>query len=690
MRIKKYILPILLFVFFIFLVYKDNIERYDNLTARKGVLDLSASPYNIKDSIFLDGDWAFYWKKFITFNENSSPDGYFPVPAEWSSYNLNGNKIPEYGYASYRLIIKGLKDNHDYGLKLREAGTAYSVYINGELLGSQGRAGKDKLSSKPEYKPQTIFFHGKPETEIIIHFSNYYHRAAGIWYSIKLGDRAEIVAEREKKIGLEMFLVGMLIIMGMYYISIFILRRNEISALYFGLFCLIIASRTLVTGENYFESVIRDISWENARKIEYISMYFTIPIFALFIYSLFPKYTSKLLIAASALVTAFYTVFTLITEVSIYSRYLYIAQLFLLICIVSIIVSLLTALIKKESNSGIILYGFLFIIVAILNDIVASYSLIQSDFIMPLGTLIFIFCQSLVLTIRFAGAFTTVEKLADENMKMYKEIAELNHSLERKVEERTSELSNTIRTLTLTQEKLIATEKMASLGKIAGGIAHELNSPLGAVITNAQILKEDFVSIENAEKKYEWNESVDLILSATSKARNTISNLLKYSAAAGHKNELVVIDDIIKNILLIYEKNVEDAQITVETSIENNLVVNGEKTQIFGVIDNIFKNAVKSLKEKGKNDKKIVVKSYCENGNAVIEIYDNGKGLSSEAMERIFEPFVVGENDTHGLRFGLNISNDIIRKYNGELKIDSVEGEFALFKITFKKGDTNE
>lgn len=696
MKKIKAIFPLVFFLLFIGFVYKSNTIENNIQTVEKGTLDLSTFDIETNGPVTLNGNWAFYSEKSIAATDiNTIPDGYFKVPAEWNTYKINGKLKDKYGFATYRLDIKGLEKGKKMGIKIRECGTSYEMFVNGERVAHQGVYSEKEKNGIPDYKPQVIFFEGGPNTDIVLHISNYNHRAAGIWYSLILGTEEDIIKIREKKLGLEMFLFGILSIMGLYYISIFILRKKEAAALYFGLFCISIAIRLLVTGENFMGTVMNNNKWELMRKVEYISLYFCIPLFYAFIYSLFKKYINKILIIISIAVTIVFTAMTLFTEIKFYSNFLYILQIYLLISIIIIVLGLTRALFHRENSSGIILYGFVFFIVAILNDIGAAYSILQSDFVLPMATLVFIFCQSLVLQVRFTDAFNTVEKLATENLKMYNEISELNRTLEKKVEARTNKLSETIRTLSLTQEKLIATEKMASLGVLASGIAHELNSPLGAVITNTQLIKgevinEIVITTEEKEQHNDIMESLDLILSAASKAKETIAKLLKYSNAASTKNEAVMIDTIVKNVMLIYDKNIEDNGIEVCIEIKDNLVLYAEGNQITGVIENIIENAIDSLKSKKDENKIIEIKAYKKYDNTVIEIYDNGKGMSDEDIERIFDPFIVSQNKSHGLRVELNISKDVIRKYNGDIKIESKEGEFTRFVITFKKGEQNE
>ena len=316
----KYIFPLFLFLGFLYFVYGINSKISEKHIVENGVIDLSDYEINSNGPIALNGKWAFFFGKTVNPGDVSSlPDGYMDVPAEWSTYNFSAKKYSNYGFASYRVIIKGIPENSKMALKVRECGTAYEILINGKKAAVQGSFSEKPENGKPDYKPQVVFFEGKQNTEIVVHISNYHHRASGIWYSILVGTEEDIIKLREKKLSLEMFFFGILIIMGMYYISIYILRNKEVSALYFGVFCLLIAMRIIVTGENFMQVLIGNKSWELMRKVEYLTFYFTIPLFYSFARTIFPKYISKYNIYVSLVIVSIFTLMTCFTDIKFYS-----------------------------------------------------------------------------------------------------------------------------------------------------------------------------------------------------------------------------------------------------------------------------------------------------------------------------------------------------------------------------------
>ncbi|MGL4370688.1 MAG: 7TM diverse intracellular signaling domain-containing protein, partial [Spirochaetota bacterium] len=266
------------------------------LTAVDGAVDLSGgiAPGEI---VKLDGTWNFYWKKLLPPDQiPSGRSGSVPVtvPSIWNGVQIGSETIPGKGYATYHAVITLPYDEDIYAFKILDAATSYRLYVDGRLIAENGKVAESEEAYIPEYRPQTAAFTlTKPaegnisSVDVVIHVSNYYHRKGGIWESIRFGRFEDIAHERDRRLALEMFLFGFIFIMVIYHFGLFLLRREDRSTLYFGLFCLTLALKAVLGGERAVMIFIPGISWTVLTRLEYFGSYTNMLFVVLFVYSLF-------------------------------------------------------------------------------------------------------------------------------------------------------------------------------------------------------------------------------------------------------------------------------------------------------------------------------------------------------------------------------------------------------------------
>ena len=267
--------------------------------AVNGVLDLNNWDLKKDGPVDLTGEWEFYWGRHLNpkdFSKSDPPEktGLMSVPGCWNGYVLEGKPLSGDGYATYRLKILMNDQKGSFAFKLLDIGTAFTVYVNGEKISFAGVAGNTFESTVPDFFPEVSDFISEAnQVEIILQVSNFHHRLGGPWEVIRLGREKEIRRIRERSLVFDIFLCGSILIIGLYHLCLFFLRRNDRSPLYFGIFCFLIALRLLTTGERYFIHLFPGIDWELMVKIEYLTFYLAVPLFATFIHSLFYREFSK-------------------------------------------------------------------------------------------------------------------------------------------------------------------------------------------------------------------------------------------------------------------------------------------------------------------------------------------------------------------------------------------------------------
>lgn len=429
--------------------------------ATKGVLDLSNWDFEKDGPVDLSGEYEFYWQQHVrpeSFSQAEPPErsGFIKVPSYWKGYELNGMKLPGTGYATYRLTVL-LKDSISKKLafKFLDMGTAYAVFANGEKILAVGVAGTTPETTVPEYFPQIVdFVPDSNRIELIYLVSNFHHYRGGAWELIRLGTVEQVNKLQERRLALDLILFGSILVIGLYHLALFTIRRNALSSLLFGLLCLLVAVRLLTTVERFLLHVFPGMSWELFVKVEYLSFYPAVAVFVLFIYRLFSQDVSKSALAAIVAVSLLCSGIVCVTPPRIFTQTLFVYQVFIVLSVVYVLFTLVGCTIRKREGAALILIGFLFLSATIINDILDAVGYIQTGHFVHVGLFFFIFSHGFVLSSRYAKAFTTVKvqraELEKANIQYRNEVMErkqaeeavhkLNEELEQRVIERTAAL----------------------------------------------------------------------------------------------------------------------------------------------------------------------------------------------------------------------------------------------------------
>jgi PAS domain S-box-containing protein len=197
--------------------------------------------------------------------------------------------------------------------------------------------------------------------------------------------------------------------MGIYHIGLFIFRREEKSTLFFGIFCFLIAARSLVTGERYLIHLFPDFNWEVHTKIAYLTFYMGVPVFAVYVKNIFPKDLSKYFIPVIGIAGAIFSAIVLFTPARIYTNTAALFQIFTITASGYGFFAVILAIKSRRSGALIYLSGFVILFLTIVNDILYSNLLVQTGYIFPLGLFGFILCQACLLSLRNSKAFTTID-----------------------------------------------------------------------------------------------------------------------------------------------------------------------------------------------------------------------------------------------------------------------------------------
>ncbi len=255
------------------------------------------------------------------------------------------------------------------------------------------------------------------------------------------------------------------------------------------------------------------------------------------------------------------------------------------------------------------------------------------------------------------------------------EIASLEMSfnqMEDRLKDAMSSLELTIEKLKEKQAQLVEAEKLASIGKLAAGIAHEINNPLTSVLTFSNLMLEQMPTDDHR------HERLRMIVKETMRARNIVRQVLNFAKEAPLRRVKINVNRPVTEIIdsLIAQGAFENIELVQDLS-ENLPEINIDPVQIGQVVLNIMLNAVHAITPPGK----VHVVTKAANSDIEIIFSDTGKGIPEEHLKKIFDPFFTTKDKTKGTGLGLAVSYGIIKKHGGEIEVKSTIGEGSTFIV---------
>ncbi len=353
-----------------------------------------------------------------------------------------------------------------------------------------------------------------------------------------------------------------------------------------------------------------------------------------------------------------------------------------------------------------------------------------SNYSLPVGSAI----EAILLSLALADRINILKKekeasqaqaisMMQENQRL---VNEQNTLLEKQVEERTKELTRsnhhleqTLSNLQLTQKQLIESEKLASLGQMTAGIAHEINNPVNFVRSNVQPLKRDIDEILSVindvspttnvddlnqhwrllQKKYKdldvdyLKQEISQLLNGIDEGSRRTADIVKSLRVFSRMDHDALvsadINECIQSTLMVM-KNVTAKECLVNLHLDQHLppilCYAGKLNQVFM---NLVSNAVHATRIEGRSlvDRKIDIHTSQSNDAIIVRIQDNGTGMTEEVRKKIFDPFFTTKQVGEGTGLGLSIVMGIVQEHGGKIDIDSVWNQGTTFQITLPKNN---
>ncbi len=632
-----------------------------NTPAVQGVIDLRQQPFDKgTQQVSLQGEWAFYPQRLLTPAElRHAPDApvYAQVPSTW----------PQSGYGTYRLRL--LIPKSDYGaskaLVLRSVNSASRIWIDGSEMGGLGTVGTSRAAEQPRSHMNMIFFQPKqPVVDIVIQASNFSFREGGITREVIYGDTKALIPYLLKELLYVTVTIGGFMLIGLYHLLVYGMRKRDRSALFVGLVALAIAIRTLLLNE-YLSSVILGLrDWELLVKLEYIVELAALLFVALLMRQLYPQEVHRSMIRLSLAVAAGLCLFVLLTPARVFTDSMLPqtivkgSMLLYFICYVGI-----RAYLQRREGAFIHMIALVLIVAAIINDTLYYLHLADTMEWIGYSTVPFIMAQAAIVSYRHA-------KLSDRNDVLLEELSISNKLLERRVEDRTRSLH----------------EANAQRSHMLAAIAHDLGTPLTAFQTHLKLI----VSGKVPPSRLDIHEQM---LSKATYMRHLVQDLFEMSKLeSGKMNfhyEQVRVAEWAEEIVDALEAELREKEYVLQARIdlddaEHSLsCIRIDRTEMMRVMRNLIDNAYKfSVGIHSAIELRMGVRVHPVTLRDVlaVEVTDRGAGMTEEVRSRAFERFYRARAaGAEGSGLGLAIAKEIVERHQGEVGAISALGEGSTF-----------
>jgi len=226
------------------------------------------------------------------------------------------------------------------------------------------------------------------------------------------------------------------------------------------------------------------------------------------------------------------------------------------------------------------------------------------------------------------------------------------------------------------EDQVMQQERLASLGLLAAGVAHEINTPLTGISSYAQMLVEDL------EADDERRRILEKIETQTRRASNIANSLLNLARPERSAFETLSLNETVAEVTQLLEPQLRDRGVRLESKLEPGLpAIRGHKAKLQQVMLNLLLNAADAV----ESGERIALETRSDDSRVVLEVTDNGVGIGKDDLPRIFDPFFTTKGRGKGSGLGLSISYGIVREHGGAFEVESEPGEYTRFRVTFPR-----
>lgn len=653
-KIEYYLLLIvILFLMFIFLCFDEFRVGKNTVRAVDGVVDLSGFDFDEIRNINIGGEFK------IVYNSLLSPDNFKPGREIFKpeTIDISDPKPQTNICGTYRLQVHVKQTSDTYGIRIPPIYSAYRLWVDNSLVVSGGNPGMGREYTQAlsiprliTIKPRSIYFN------ITIEVANFHDRFFGLYDGLQLGLEEEMKKQQTIDQVIDGILFGALIILALFNIALYILGKQNNIALLFGLVCFLTALRIILTRQHLFLVLFPSYNYEIYKKVEFLSLYLTLPLFYLILNLQFKKVLCGKILRGGVGLVALLSLFVIVTPLQIFS---YSLIFFLGLLAFSIVYFIVMIFMEAHNGTGgamIIVTGLVYFFIALCIEVYKSRMHMITGHYMTIGLILFIIAVSYFFASRFAYAFIQSERLS-------KQLQEYSNELEHQVKIRTKQL------IEVNHQK---TQFFINL-------AHETRTPL-TLIDN--YLDKDI-------KKRGESDEILVVKNNIIKLKDDMINFLDHEKLEKgqifyNHEQIVNFSALLESKVILFEELASKKNITLKASLEDDLYLAIDPFALDRIVNNLLDNACKYSDNNGR----IEVVLSRDDEIIVFRVRNTGTGISPEQIESIFKAYYQishEKQNIQGIGMGLTIVKKIVDQVNGEIKVESDADNGTCFTLKFNR-----
>ncbi|PWV88466.1 signal transduction histidine kinase LytS [Paenibacillus cellulosilyticus] len=629
-----------------------------DLRVQNGVMDLSSWNYEQDPIIRLDGDWEFYWNELLTPEDsrmNAPPvnTAYMKVPSNWNGKMVDGQALPSYGYATYRMVLRNVPYSGVFALKKNNIRFSSAVFVNGHKLFEDGKPSGDTEEYEPGNTPQFgLVALDKGDVEILVQVANYDYISAGIPNALSFGEQAAMIKQEEKNKTQEFGVLAILGALALIYLVCFtaaaMYRNVDYSLLIFALICALYAVYHGLIDERTLMMFLPDATFETMYRAKDIVSMVTMILLAMFFYKIHNNMISLKLLRVISIVLGVFVVLIGFAPIRIYTDLqAYVVAMYQVMLLWMLWRSAIFFIRSEPHNRFRALLLFMAVIsfnLYSLDIILFALSLKGNLWIAQFYIFVFNVVVIFLIVLRFFEAYHTIDEM---------------------------------------KNRLLQADKIKD--DFLSNTSHELKTPLNAIVGITDTLLR---GIEGPVTERQA-QNLAIILGSGRRLANLVNELLDYSKMKHgdivlHKSN-IELKAIVDSVMRIHSFLLGGKPIALVNGIPQDFpAVQADGNRLIQILHNLVGNAIK-FTDQGE----VTVNARVVGGTVEIRVSDTGIGIEASMRERIFDAFEQADpsetRNYEGTGLGLSITKRLVELHGGAIGLESRLGQGTVFTFTLPR-----